>query len=53
MKSPYWQHNKPLACPKGHLMLWLGSVYWICPLCPKRSNRLWVRTSPLLPQEEP
>jgi hypothetical protein len=42
-ESRYWQHNQPLSCPKGHLMLWLGSVYWICPTCPKRSNRLWVQ----------
>lgn len=28
--SPFWQHNAPLKCPKGHVMVWLGSVYWIC-----------------------
>lgn len=30
MSSPYWQHNKALRCPKHHVMIWLGSVYWIC-----------------------
>jgi hypothetical protein len=30
MASPYWQHNDPLKCPKGHKMGWLGSFYWIC-----------------------
>lgn len=30
MSSPYQQHNKPLRCPKGHVMLWLGSAFWIC-----------------------
>jgi len=29
--SPYWQHQSPLSCPKGHEMIWLGSRYWICP----------------------
>lgn len=43
--SPYWQHVDPLKCPKGHPMVWLGSVYWICAECPKKSNRLWVDTS--------
>lgn len=31
--SPYWQHNKPLKCPRQHLMGWLGSVFWICSSC--------------------
>lgn len=30
MRSPYWQHNEPLKCPKGHVMVWLGSAFWIC-----------------------
>lgn len=30
MSSPYWQHNDPLKCPKGHKMIWLGSAFWIC-----------------------
>lgn len=30
MASPYWEHNDPLRCPKGHKMLWLGGVFWIC-----------------------
>ena len=25
-RSPYWQHRKPLRCPKGHVMTWPGSV---------------------------
>lgn len=29
-ESRYWQHNKPLRCPKGHIMTWLGSAFWIC-----------------------
>lgn len=28
--SPYWQHREPLKCPKGHVMTWLGTAYWIC-----------------------
>lgn len=26
----YWQHENPIKCPKGTIMYWLGSVYWIC-----------------------
>jgi hypothetical protein len=29
----FWQHDKPLRCPKRHVMIWLGSVYWICEKC--------------------
>lgn len=29
-ESPYWQHDNPLRCPKGHKMIWLGSAFWIC-----------------------
>lgn len=29
----YWQHEKPLKCPKRHKMGWLGSVYWLCSKC--------------------
>jgi hypothetical protein len=32
-KSPYWQHNDPIECPKKHKMIWLGSVFWICEKC--------------------
>jgi hypothetical protein len=30
MASPYWQHRSPLKCPLGHVMSWLGSVFWSC-----------------------
>lgn len=33
MKASYWQHRKPLACPKGHIMGWLGSRFWMCGEC--------------------
>lgn len=33
MKSPYWQHNAPIKCPKRHVMTWLGSAFWICSRC--------------------
>ena len=33
MKSPYWQHNEPLKCPKSHAMIWLGLSFWVCPEC--------------------
>jgi hypothetical protein len=29
----FQQHESPLACPKAHRMLWLGSVYWLCSKC--------------------
>lgn len=29
----YWQHEKPLECPAGHKMLWLGGAWWICSEC--------------------
>jgi hypothetical protein len=29
----YWQHERPLSCPKGHTMIWLGSVFWMCETC--------------------
>lgn len=32
-KSPYWQHNEPLDCPKGHPMIWLGSAFRVCEKC--------------------
>jgi hypothetical protein len=32
-KSPYWQHNDPISCPRRHLMIWLGSAFWICSKC--------------------
>lgn len=32
-ESRYWQHNSPLKCPKRHLMIWLGSAYWVCERC--------------------
>mgnify|MGYP001617055756 CR=1 FL=1 len=31
--SPYWQHNEPIRCPKKHLMIWLGQVFWLCSKC--------------------
>lgn len=33
MTSRYWQHRTPLCCPKGHVMGWLGLVYWVCATC--------------------
>jgi len=32
-ESRYWQHNNPIDCPKGHQMIWSGSVYWLCCEC--------------------
>jgi hypothetical protein len=32
-KSPYWQHREPLQCPRRHVMIWLGSLFWICSTC--------------------
>ncbi len=29
----YWQHESPIECPHGHIMVWLGSAYWICGKC--------------------
>ncbi len=28
--SGYWQHERPLDCPRGHQMIWLGGRVWIC-----------------------
>jgi hypothetical protein len=32
-QSPYWQHREPLSCPQHHVMVWLGSAFWICGKC--------------------
>jgi hypothetical protein len=40
-RSIYWQYNKPLNCPKGHEMLWLGSAFWICGK--GKCNRIYVQ----------
>lgn len=29
----FWQHEKPIDCPKKHQMIWLGSVFWNCGRC--------------------
>jgi uncharacterized protein with PIN domain len=34
-KPKYWQHEHPINCPEGHLMIWLGSAFWGCPECNK------------------
>lgn len=39
----YWQHESPISCPKGHEMIWLGSVYWICPKCRKKKGEIYVQ----------
>lgn len=44
MASPYWQHNDPLKCPKGHKMIWLGSAFWICGK--GRCNTIFVQEAP-------
>ena len=32
-KPKYWQHEKPIKCPKRHKMYWLGGAWWICDEC--------------------
>lgn len=32
-KSRYWQHTDRIRCPKRHVMIWLGSAFWICEKC--------------------
>lgn len=41
-KSPYWQHNDPLKCPRRHAMIWLGTAFWICEPC----HVIYVQTAP-------
>ena len=33
--TTYWQHEKPLRCPRRHKMGWLGLIFWICSKCKK------------------
>ena len=40
--SQFWQHEDPLRCPKRHLMIWLGSAFWICEKC----HRIYVQMAP-------
>lgn len=50
MASPYWQHTKPLRCPKRHKMIWLGSVFWICGR--GKCNTIYVQTGPKVKKNE-
>lgn len=36
-----WQHARPLKCPKGTPMTWLGGPFWLCgKAC---CNQVWVQ----------
>jgi len=37
--SPFWQHNEPIDCPEGHVMVWLGLTFWMCEAC----HRIYVQ----------